>query len=234
MKNLVIIPIITIIVVIGLLPSMCKPKEIDKKENASLTESIVEEQTSKEIVDNSIGKIIESEVPIIQEEIIEKNTEEIQEEMEEEIKNESNNSVYTPIKEEQTTYIEVQKENIEENQEIIPQNNTPIIEEETQNIPISEPEVIAEEPKYIGEEYKQNDAMINTIKSVIDCNKSDDMIQYGYEIVIDSSIVDLTSQFTYSEKRVISKIKYKFGTIRIYARDYYNNGEYVCTQCYII
>ena len=226
MKNLVIIPIITIIIIIGLLPSMCEPKVIDKKENVSLIENTVEEQTSEEIVDNSIVEISESEVPNIQEEIIEPVTKDV-------ISN-NTNSVYTPMKEEQPAYIEVQEENIEKNQKIIPQNNTPIIEEETQNISAPEPEVIAEEPKYIGEEYKQNDAMINTIKSVINCNKSDDMIEYGYEIVVDSSIVDLTSQFTYSEKRVISKIKYKFGTIRIYVRDYYNNGEYVCTQCYII
>ena len=57
---------------------------------------------------------------------------------------------------------------------------------------------------------------------------------YGYNIVIDSSIVEDTSQFTYTKQRVIDKIKYKFGTIKIYARDYYNNGQLICTQCYII
>ena len=86
----------------------------------------------------------------------------------------------------------------------------------------------------IGEEYKTNDAMINTIKNVINSKQSEDMKLYGYNIVVDSSIVDITSQFTYTEQRVIDKIKYKFGTIRVYARDYYNNGQYICTQCYII
>ena len=37
-----------------------------------------------------------------------------------------------------------------------------------------------------------------------------------------------------SQYVLIDKIKYKFGTIKIYARDYYNNGQFICTQCYII
>ena len=63
--------------------------------------------------------------------------------------------------------------------------------------------------------------MINTIKNVINSNQSEDMKLYGYNIVIDSSIVEDTSQFTYTKQRVI-------------ARDYYNNGQFICTQCYII
>ena len=95
-------------------------------------------------------------------------------------------------------------------------------------------ETKTEQTVTLGEEYKTNDTMINTIKNVINSNQSEDMKLYGYNIVIDSSIVDVTSQFTYTEQRVIDKIKYKFGTIRIYARDYYNNGKYISTQCYII
>ena len=99
----------------------------------------------------------------------------------------------------------------------------------------SRQEVVKEEkPVTIGEEYKINDTMINTIKNVINSNQSEDMKLYGYNIVIDSSIVEDTSQFTYTKQRVIDKIKYKFGTIKIYARDYYNNGQFICTQCYII
>ena len=76
--------------------------------------------------------------------------------------------------------------------------------------------------------------MINTIKNVINNNQSEDMKNYGYNIVVDSSIVDITSQFTYTQQRVIDKITWKFGTIRIYARDYYCNGQYVWTECFII
>ena len=71
-------------------------------------------------------------------------------------------------------------------------------------------------------------------KNVINNNQSEDMKNYGYKIVVDSSIVDITSQFTYTEQRVIDKITWKFGTIRIYARDYYCNGQYVWTECFII
>lgn len=115
-------------------------------------------------------------------------------------------------------------------------NNTPQTKEETiQTIPEApKQEVVIEQPVIVGEEYKTNDTMINTIRNVINSNQSEDMKLYGYNIVVDSSIVDVTSQFTYTERRVIDKIKYKFGTIRIYARDYYNNGQYICTQCYII
>ena len=57
---------------------------------------------------------------------------------------------------------------------------------------------------------------------------------YGYEIVVDSSITEVTTQFTFTEKRVKDKIAWKFGTIRIYAQDYYRNGKYITTECYLI
>lgn len=115
-------------------------------------------------------------------------------------------------------------------------NNTPQTKEETiQTIPETpKQEVVIEQPVIVGEEYKTNDTMINTIRNVINSNQSEDMKLYGYNIVVDNSIVSVTSQFTYTEQRVIDKIKYKFGTIRIYARDYYCNGQYVTTQCFII
>ena len=84
------------------------------------------------------------------------------------------------------------------------------------------------------EKYVQNDSMIATITNVINNNQTENMKLYGYEIVVDSEIVDITSQFTYTEKRVIDKISNKFGTIRIYARDYYKNGELLYTECFII
>lgn len=84
------------------------------------------------------------------------------------------------------------------------------------------------------EEYRINQTMIETIKSVINNNPSEDMKTYGFELVVDSSIPQLTNEFTYSESRVKSKIAYKFGTIKIYARDYYCNGNYISTQCFII
>lgn len=83
-------------------------------------------------------------------------------------------------------------------------------------------------------EYKVNKTKIAEMKKIINSNPSSDMTKFGYNIVVDSSIVNNTNEFTYTEKRVKSKMTNKFGTIRIYARDYYFNGEYISTQCFII
>ena len=72
------------------------------------------------------------------------------------------------------------------------------------------------------------------MKNYIMNNPSDDMKAYGFEVVVDSSIVELTNQFTYTEQRMRDQLKWRFGTIKIYARDYYYNGEFVITQCFIL
>lgn len=76
--------------------------------------------------------------------------------------------------------------------------------------------------------------MINKIKEIIKNNETDDMKMYGYDVVVDNTIPNITNEFTFSEQRVMNKLTLKFGTIRIYARDYYNNGVYISTQCFII
>lgn len=76
--------------------------------------------------------------------------------------------------------------------------------------------------------------MIEKIKNIIINNESEDMKRYGYSVIVDSSITNITNQFTFSEKRVIDKITLKFGTIRIYAFDYYEMEQFICTQCFII
>jgi len=152
----------------------------------------------------------------------------------EDTKTESINSkISTPqIKENQAqTIAEIKNENNQNNEK---DNNTPLQTKEEKIAVQPKQEVKQDKKNDLGEEYKTNDAMINAIKNVINSNQSEDMKIYGYNIVIDSSIVNITSQFTYTEQRVIDKIKYKFGTIKIYVRDYYNNGEFICTQCYII
>ena len=193
-------------------------------------------QTVAENVENLISETSSDEqiVEEVNEEIISDELEEIEtpsviEDKAEEIKT----TISTPkIADTQKQVVaEVKQEvKIENN------NNTPQTKEETiQTIPEApKQEVVIEQPVIVGEEYKTNDTMINTIRNVINSNQSEDMKLYGYNIVVDNSIVDVTSQFTYTEQRVIYKIKYKFGTIRIYARYYYNNGQYSCTQCYII
>lgn len=178
-----------------------------------------DEQTASELINNSITqsqKEVTEKIPVA--------------ESKTEVKNNKNS---TPkVTTNKQPIAEENQENIEKNN-----NNTPKTKDETIQVQPekTEQEVVKEEkPVTIGEEYKTNDTMISTIKNVINSNQSEDMKLYGYNIVIDSSIVEDTSQFTYTKQRVIDKIKYKFGTIKIYARDYYNNGQFICTQCYII
>ena len=84
------------------------------------------------------------------------------------------------------------------------------------------------------EKYVRNDSMISRIKQVIENNATDDMKNFGYNIVVDSSIKNKTNQFTFAESRVINAIRLKFGTIRIYAEDYYYNEQLIMTECYIL
>lgn len=193
-------------------------------------------QTVAENVENLISETSSDEqiVEEVNEEIISDELEEIEtpsviEDKTEEIKT----TISTPkIADTQKQVVaEVKQEvKIENN------NNTPQTKEETiQTIPEApKQEVVIEQPVIVGEEYKTNDTMINTIRNVINSNQSEDMKLYGYNIVVDNSIVELTNQFTYTEQRLLNKIKFKYGTIRIYARDYYCNGQYVTTQCFII
>ena len=84
------------------------------------------------------------------------------------------------------------------------------------------------------EEYRINTNIINDMSDVIKKNPSTLMVEKGYSIKIDASIKNSTNQFTYSASRIIDKIKNKFGTIRIYAEDYYVNDQYIMTECYIL
>lgn len=93
------------------------------------------------------------------------------------------------------------------------------------------PSVANPEPK---DEYVRNDTMIAKMKQIIESNPSPDMLEFGFKVVVDSSITKDTNYFTFTEKRIISKIYYKCGTIKIYARDHYYNGEYIQTQCFML
>lgn len=197
------------------------PKNI--VENVDNTSQIIpsEEQIQLE---NKTADIITSQKEIVEQTPVAEGTPEVKQ-------NKPSTPQVTVIQEQPIAEIKQESTEIKENN-----NNTPQTKEESiQTVPETpKQEVVKEQPVMIEEEYKTNDAMINTIKNVINSKQSEDMKLYGYNIVVDRSIVDITSQFTYTEQRVIDKIKYKFGTIRVYARDYYNNGQYICTQCYII
>ena len=72
------------------------------------------------------------------------------------------------------------------------------------------------------------------MKEIIENNESEYMKKFGYTVIKDETIVNLTNQFTFTEDRVIDSLKYKFDTIRVYARDYYVNGVFMWTECFII
>ena len=112
-----------------------------------------------------------------------------------------------------------------------PQEN---INNNKEDKPTSTPSQKPIKPEENVEKYIRNDNMINKIKQVIKENETANMKDFGYNIVVDSSIKNQTNQFTFTTNRVINSIKAKFGTIRIYAEDYYKNGDLVMTMCYIL
>ncbi len=132
---------------------------------------------------------------------------------------------------------QIKTQKVEVKQEVITNKEQPKEENTEEKIVIQEQEKTEEKENIqtkIIDEYIVNNQMINRIKEVINNNLSEDMKEYGYNIVEDSSIPELTNEFTFTEQRVINKLKFKSGTVRIYARDYYYNGNYVSTQCFII
>ncbi len=84
------------------------------------------------------------------------------------------------------------------------------------------------------ESFKENTAIINEIRNIINANPSTYMKQLGYNIIVDSSIVNKTTGFTYTQTRVKNAIANSFGTIRIYARDYYVGNELRWTEGFIL
>lgn len=82
--------------------------------------------------------------------------------------------------------------------------------------------------------YVRNTTMEKTMKEYIEKNPSENMKQYGFSVEADPTIVKDTNEFTYTEKRVDGMIKYKFGTIRIYAQDVLLDGVYQFTECFIL
>lgn len=84
------------------------------------------------------------------------------------------------------------------------------------------------------ETFKYNKQMTEKMIKIITTNESEYMKQYGYNVVVDESIIANTNQFTFTEKRVKNSLKYKAGTIRVYARDYYVDEQYIWTECFIL
>ena len=197
------------------------------------------EITPEEIVDNTVAKI-----------------ESVEESKEPELKQETSINKVTAKEEQKKDFVQKQeittdnKKVVEvprqdqtqtQKQEQPKTNNQTATEKPKQEEPKKEEskvekqeETKVEQEKKNIEEYKINQEMINRIKTIIKNNETEDMKTYGYEIVVDSSIPELTNEFTFTEKRVINKITWSCGIIKIYARDYYYNGNLVSTQCFIL
>lgn len=200
-------------------------------ENIQSENSIIEEkQEVLNIVDTNEAKEIENN-SIIEDEVNnskQENSEVATYSVTNTIKKKANNQKNT-VQENNNQVVDEVNTDIVKHDEIENNNIDPAISKE-----IQQENIIVKENKAPIEEYKINEKKIAEIRNIINSNPSEDMKLYGYEIVVDSSITEITTQFTFTEKRVKDKIAWKFGTIRIYAQDYYRNGQYITTECYLI
>lgn len=200
-------------------------------ENVQSENSIIEEkQEVLNIVDTNEAKEIENN-SIIEDEV--NNTKK-------EVSEVATYSVANTIKKEANNQKNIVQKN---NNQVVEKVNTDIVKQDeikndnigsAINRDIPQEKGVVEDNKAPVEECKINEKKIAEIRNIINSNPSEDMKLYGYEIVVDSSITEVTTQFTFTEKRVKDKIAWKFGTIRIYAQDYYKNGQYITTECYLI
>lgn len=150
-------------------------------------------------------------------------------------KKQSNSSqAQSQVKKETTTKTQVQTktETIQPTQTQV-QIEQPKVTEEKKEVITTPPSQNLAPVTKDEEKYVRNDAMINRIKQVIESNESEYMKEYGYNVVVDSSIKGQANQFTFTETRVKAYIQYCFGTIKVYAEDYYRNGQLIMTECYL-
>lgn len=234
MKKIVLFVIIVLILgLLAMITTIQNSKRIEEEKKYS--QNIVIQEESK--IDEDIIKpnIIEEEKEnVVKDEMVSKVEDDRQK------YNNSNETETINTKKESDSNVKKNdklKEEIKTN--ITQENSKSEIIIENKNTQDKKEEIIVDTPKDTNnqtktEEYKRNDNMILKIKQTIENNATEDMKKYGYEIVIDSSIKNLTNQFTYSEIRVINNIKYSFGTIKIYAEDYIVNGNLIMTECYIL
>jgi len=194
-------------------------------------EIITGEKLEEEIIENVETGENELEIPeeiIIAEDV---KPEEIITEQKTEIKQntQNNNSQKTDAKVNNTpTNVNTNTNNNQNSN-----NNVPKTQDPPPPVPTSPP-VEETKPKEPVETWKYNSTMAQQLKNDIENNPSELMKQYGYSVVIDESIVSTTSQFTYTKSRVLDKIKNKFGTVKVYARDYYVDGQLRWTECFVI
>ena len=233
MKKYLIIVVIVLVSLVGGLYLFSKIKNVDKIINNEneYPKEIQTIQDEQEVVTESISEVpnevAKDSIPVL-DEVIKENVV---------IENVANNTTTKTISKSSSTT------------NTPPTTSTPITQTEQKQVTVeqntkpTEPIKQAEPPKQIElpkeppkstEEFKPNMQMAQTMMNIINSSPSQFMIDNGYSVIIDSSIVTQTNQFTFTEQRVKDKTVWKCGTIKVYARDYYVNGNYVWTECYLI
>jgi len=198
-----------------------KPQE--KAEEKSITESI------KQVEENSNNKTQTTTSKNVSSNVKTENTKQNTNTSTNKVEQSSNTTSNIETKVEETKKEEVIPNNTNNNTNTNVTTNTP-----TTNNTQNNNTQVEEQPKVEEDKYVVNNNMINQMKRVIENNPSELMLEIGYNVVVDSSIITETNQFTFAEFRVKNKIINKFGTIKIYAQDYYYKGQYMYTECYLI
>lgn len=219
--------ILFIIIFICVLITLKKSKKIDVGKNINVFfESTPQLEENLKVENNTIE--FETTDTIDQSQV--KKTPEVKEQQEiQETSQQGKNSVSPRVNTNETTSQvsqTISKTQVE-NKESMPTQT------QEKNEIVTPPSTETKEETMNEEKYIRNDTIINKIKSVINNNPSEYMKTYGYNIVVDNSIKENCNQFTFTENRIKSYITYCFGTIRIYAEDYYKNGQLIMTECYI-
>lgn len=215
---------------------------IDKNVAEELIESNEELQTEKAeepVIQNIETKKAEVEQPKQENNVVQSNIEN---------KTKTESQPVTPKKQETKVEIKANTNNNQNNQSnqntqsVNTQIQVPKQEQQVQQTPqvTEQPQVKQEEQKPVQEvvptqptrEVKRNDAMIQKMKTYISTHETERMKKYGYSFVVDSSVTKMTHPFTYSEYNMQTCLDLT-GQIYIYAQDYYVNGQYVETQCYV-
>lgn len=217
---------------------------INDQQNENIQDADLMEQNTT--IDNTIT-VAEVEVENIKEDDI-KTNEEIKEQEKSTISTDNKSTEQTASKEEtkvttnkeQTSNNETQtnkKEEVKQEEQQTESKEDKQQEQETENKETSnqeqqetnkqEVEEKEETTQEIVREVKRNDTYIQKMKNYITTNDKS-----SYSIVVDESIVNNTYGFTYSEFNMSGYLGC-YSTYRIYAQDYYVNGQYVETRCYI-
>ena len=234
----IIIFLVIVIIGVNLARVFCTSKELQISDASNVinedTENIISEDIEEDsITENEVTQ--ESNTEVIEDDVIVEDKGEIVETPKEIAKNQENTKQTTStIINQESKAVQEQSKSEQKQASTKEKINNTTKENTTQSSDNSSNTKEKEQQTKVEETYTVNNTMINQIIKTIQNNESEFMKKYGYTIQVDSSIKKYTNQFTFTENRVKSAITNKFGTIRIYAEDYYKNGQLIMTECYII